>query len=216
MGRLTIEKDVNEMGYLEHLCNMTFPKDGEIWYQDGTTICTLRNLIREFAKKMDIELSDHDDDFDGEMYDNLWFVKDRNTLGLLALLNHALIGYDYLRDRLKKYEDLEEQLMESAEIDIDSMVGEFMHYYNLQKENRLIELPCAVGDTVWILSGTEWKGYDWKWKSYEKAYPSEVKFKLSMLDGMGIDYFATEEEAEAKIENRKRHGIAAKLKELEE
>ena len=109
MSRLTIEKDVNEMGYLEHLCNMTFPKDGEIWYQDGTTICTLRNLIREFAKKMDIELSDHDDDFDGEMYDNLWFVKDRNTLGLLALLNHALIGYDYLRDRLKKYEDLEEQ-----------------------------------------------------------------------------------------------------------
>lgn len=51
--------------------------------------------------------------------------------------------------KLAHYEDLEEQLMESAEIDIDSMVGEFMHYYNLQKENRLIELPCAVGDTVY-------------------------------------------------------------------
>lgn len=52
--------------------------------------------------------------------------------------------------KLAHYEDLEEQLMKSAEIDIDSMVGEFMHYYNLQKENRLIELPCAVGDTVYF------------------------------------------------------------------
>ena len=66
-------------------------------------------------------------------------------------------------NKLAHYEDLEEQLMESAEIDIDSMVGEFMHYYNLQKENRLIELPCAVGDTVYEI-------------------PSKVNYELNILN----------------------------------
>lgn len=113
----------------------------------------------------------------------------------------------YYRDNACENNELMKEVEEKLKL--------WQHYEELEEAGRLIELPCAVGDTVWIISGTEWKGYDWKWKSYENAYPSEVKFKLSMLDGMGIDYFATEEEAEAKIENRKRHGIAAKLKELE-
>lgn len=51
-------------------------------------------------------------------------------------------------DRLAEYEDLEEQVLKSTGTDLASMVGEFMHYYNLKKENRLLELPCKVGDEV--------------------------------------------------------------------
>ena len=119
-------------------------------------------------------------------------------------------------DKLAHYEDLEEQLMESAEIDIDSMVGEFMHYYNLQKENRLIELPCAVGDTVWIVReniyeatvhrvvlsisesdnfinlGVGYEYADWFYDDGRKATATELCRYLR-------DAFPTKEEAEAKL-----------------
>lgn len=53
--------------------------------------------------------------------------------------------------KLKEYEDTEEQLLKAAEVDLQSMIGEFMHYYNMQKEGRLVELPCKVGDVVYCL-----------------------------------------------------------------
>lgn len=92
-------------------------------------------------------------------------------------------------DKLAHYEDLEEQLMESAEIDIDSMVGEFMHYYNLQKENRLIELPCAVGEIVWIA---------------RDGVPVQESIFFSQSDILclvedGYIFGTTKEEAEAKL-----------------
>jgi hypothetical protein len=52
-------------------------------------------------------------------------------------------------EKLREYEDLEEQVLKSTGTDLASMVGEFMYYYNLKKENRLLELPCKVGDTVY-------------------------------------------------------------------
>ena len=54
-----------------------------------------------------------------------------------------------LHDKLREYEDLEEQVLKSTGTDLASMVGEFMHYYNLKKENRLLELPCKVGDKLY-------------------------------------------------------------------
>lgn len=55
-------------------------------------------------------------------------------------------------NKLREYEDLEEQVLKSTGTDLASMVGEFMYYYNLKKENRLLELPCKVGDTFWELN----------------------------------------------------------------
>jgi len=45
-------------------------------------------------------------------------------------------------EALAHYQELEESVLAAAEIDLDNLVGEYMHYYNLQKENRLVELPC--------------------------------------------------------------------------
>ena len=56
-----------------------------------------------------------------------------------------------LHDKLREYEDLEEQVLKSTGTDLANMVGEFMHYYNLKKENRLLELPCKVGDELFVL-----------------------------------------------------------------
>lgn len=100
-------------------------------------------------------------------------------------------------NKLAHYEDLEETLMKSAEIDIDSMVGEFMHYYNLQKENRLIELPCKFGDTVYEIH------YDFPDDDYTYSCPyyyiHEVKFTIDSLAGWEEWVFLTKEEAEAKL-----------------
>lgn len=56
-----------------------------------------------------------------------------------------------LYEKLAAYEDAEEQLLKAAGVDLQSMIGEFMHYYNLQKEGRLLELPCKLGDVIYYV-----------------------------------------------------------------
>lgn len=134
-----------------------------------------------------------------------WSIKSNSTNdGLVATPQDIL-------DKLAHYEDLEEQLMESAEIDIDSMVGEFMHYYNLQKENRLIELPCAVGDTVWrIIEMSTGKTLNRNGATVNptiKRFIKPVKVTknnlLDICETYGKKVFPTKEEAERKLEGLK-------------
>lgn len=117
MYRLTLDKDVKDMGHIELLHNMTFGQDGEIWYHDFTNEISLRNFIRELGEKFNIEIPKDDCSFDDEMFYRLAEADSGTIEGILALLNFVFIGYDGLRARLKYYEDLEEQ-------------------------GRLIELPC--------------------------------------------------------------------------
>lgn len=93
-------------------------------------------------------------------------------------------------DKLKHYEDLEEQLMESAEIDIDSMVGEFMHYYQMKKENRLIEvIRCSNCKRHENSSTTE--GFGWcdvyECMTADDGYCSRAVDKLAELKG-GVNH----------------------------
>ena len=75
-------------------------------------------------------------------------------------------------------------------------ISKLAHYEDMEELGRLIELPCAVGDTVYAIAGVRWIGYEWKWKSYDEAYVQEIKFNLDML---GDTFFLTKEEAEAKL-----------------
>lgn len=50
-----------------------------------------------------------------------------------------------------KWKSLEAKCLESTGLDFENMVGEFMHYYGLQRQGKLIEWPCAVGDTVYVV-----------------------------------------------------------------
>lgn len=66
------------------------------------------------------------------------------------------------------------------------------HYEDLEKQGRLIELPCKVGDTVWLV---------------EKNFPQypPIKFKFSRKSDImremekGMIFEKTKEEAEAKL-----------------
>ena len=105
-------------------------------------------------------------------------------------------------NKLREYEDLEEQVLKSTGTDLASMVGEFMHYYNLKKENRLLELPCKVGDKV----------YSVEYRNDAEIVEEEVvSFEVTrkwiyvygiydkFIGRLGGSVFATKEEAEKAL-----------------
>ena len=127
MERLTTNKDVSEMGMYELAHNCCYCKDGVARYRDYETDIDARKLTRQLLK--DFADSDDafvdDDDFDEEIMEMLQY--DTETIeGLIALFYRNLWAMAYLRERLKEYEDAEEQ-------------------------GLLLRLPCKVGDTVYII-----------------------------------------------------------------
>lgn len=124
--------------------------------------------------------------------------KDRNDSGT-GISKETLIDREYgglsdyasrILTKLSDYEDAEEQVLNATGADLQSMIGEFMHYYNLQKEGRLVELPCKVGDDVWtIMCGMTGK--------HPALFRQE--FTLSMFSHFGTAVFLTKEEAEAAL-----------------
>ena len=170
MERLTLDKDVKDMGYMDLAHNMTFAKDGEIWYHNFTDEISLRNLIRRLCENFNIDIEKDDDLFDDAMADWLGSEEPGSVESLLALLNFVFIGYDGLRARLKYYEDL-------AEL------------------GRLIELPCKVGDKVYSVHSAGLSH-----AVITEVYTDAFCLMLCVAEGrFGKTVFLTKEEAEAKL-----------------
>lgn len=128
MERLTTNKDISEMGMYELAHNSCYYKDGVARYRDFKTDIDARDLARELAWMLaDIELSSHNDNFDEEIIENLQHDITKEPIGLIALFYRNLWVMADLRERLKDYEDLEEQ-------------------------GRLVKLPCKVGDVVYRIN----------------------------------------------------------------
>ena len=79
------------------------------------------------------------------------------------------------------------------------------HYEDLEEAGRLIELPCAVGDTVWVVDlGVDKKitkqidGEMWHRVVRERNI-TERCFVISDYGQLGRYVFLTKEEAEAKL-----------------
>ena len=106
-----------------------------------------------------------------------------------------------MNDKLREYEDAEEQLLKAAGVDLQSMVGEFMHYYTLQKEGRLVELPCKVGDTVYEANHF-WNRVIERNVAFVLICKSSIYVKNGCGDSFefGKECFLTREEAEAALE----------------
>ena len=125
MERLTTNKEKSEMGMYELAHNCCYCKDGLARYRDFENDIDARDLARELVWSLaDIELSRNNECFDEEIIENLQYDITKEPIGLIALFYRNLWAMADLRERLKEYEDLEEQ-------------------------GRLIKLPCKVGDTVY-------------------------------------------------------------------
>lgn len=126
MDRLTSDKDVKDMGMVELAYNSCYAKDGKARYRDYDIDIDARQLAIELLERYADIPNEFtcDDDFDDRIIDYMSYGME-NPEGLIALFYRNLWAMADLRERLKRYEDAEEQ-------------------------KRLLKLPCAVGDTVYV------------------------------------------------------------------
>lgn len=122
MERLTTNKNALEMNMIELAHNSCYVKDNKARYRDYETDIDARELtIKLLNQYTDIPNEfTCDADFDEFMFDSLQYGAD-DMLGLISVFYRNLLAMAVLRERLKDYEDLEEQ-------------------------GKLLKLPCAVGD----------------------------------------------------------------------
>jgi len=126
MERLTSNKTTSDMNMLELAHNSCYiDEKHNARYRDYEQDIDSRELVRKLVKDMcDEDLSYMSDErFDQYMAEML-SVGVSDTIGLLAVFYRNLWAMAELREKLKEYEDLEEQ-------------------------GRLIKLPCKVGDVVY-------------------------------------------------------------------
>jgi len=135
MKRLTTNKEVSEMSMIELAYNSCYAKDHLARYRDYDTDIDARELAIKLLEKFDISIEfTCDEDFDDFMLDASQYGIDQ-AIGLIALFYRNLWAMADLRERLKEYEDLEEQ-------------------------GLLMKLPCKVGDTVyrfWYADGVPYR-----------------------------------------------------------
>ena len=131
MERLTTNKEKSKMGMYELAHNSCYCKDGVARYRDYENDIDARDLARELAWSLtDIELSRDNECFDEEMLENLQYDITKEPIGLIALFYRNLWAMADLREKLKEYEDLEEQ-------------------------GLLLRSPIKVGDTVYAICTCE-------------------------------------------------------------
>lgn len=132
MERLTSNKSTSDMNMLELAYNSCYADEkGNARYRDYELDIDIRKLIKMLIKDMCNEdlFGMSDEEIDEYMAEMLSVEMD-SQIGLLALFYRNLLAMAGLRERLKSYEDLEEQ-------------------------GRLLKLSCKVGDKVYRIRKKE-------------------------------------------------------------
>lgn len=111
MERLTTNKNVSDMGMVELALNCCYiAKDGSGRYRDYEIDMDERDFVRKLTTTLvgeDLPLQD--ESFDEEMMDNLGIDPFADVRGLIAIFYRNMWSMAELREKLKRYEDAEEQ-----------------------------------------------------------------------------------------------------------
>lgn len=126
MERLTTNKSVADMSMIELAHNSCYADDERnARYRDYDMEMDARDFTRNLmATLTKDELPVDDAEFDEEVLDNLTIDPFSDVRGLIALFYRNMWSMADLREKLKRYEDTEEQ-------------------------GLLLRLPCKVGDTLY-------------------------------------------------------------------
>lgn len=81
--------------------------------------------------------------------------------------------------------------------DMYSVINKLAHYEDMEEQGRLIELPCAVGSTIYAISEVV-GGYE-----VVSFKVGDVNASLIFKDEIGKSLYLTKEEAEAKLKELK-------------
>ena len=183
MKRLTMD-NVEEMGMfsLAHNC-CYIDENGNTRYRDFEIDIDARELAKGLLKEMtEDEVSfESNDDFDDWMGCCIGEDGISTPRGLIATFYQNLWAMAELREKLKYYEDLEEQ-------------------------GRLLVLPCKVGDTVYeIIEETVPNHYFYinEWKVQDVSVKA-VKYADEWESYDYENLYFTIEEAEAALKKRRR------------
>lgn len=203
MERLTTNKSVADMSMIELVHNSCYVDDeGNARYRDYEMEMDARdfarNLMVTLAKD---ELPLDDAEFDEDVLYNLMIDPFSDVRGLIALFYRNLWAMADLREKLKYYEDAEEQ-------------------------GLLLRLPCKVGDKIFLdFAGfekdiDEFTVKDFHLDCFEDGetilfcdYESNDKTLSGQIDVMefGKSVFLTREEAEAKLKEMEKKGCLMKF-----
>lgn len=185
MERLTSNKKVSDMSMIELAHNSCYADDKHnARYRDYEMDMDARDFARNLmATLTKDELPIGDTEFDEEILDDLAIDPFSDVRGLIALFYRNLWAMANLREKLKEYEDLEEQ-------------------------GRLLKLPCKVGDTVYGISMGKiikltvneisifyMKGE----KIINVKCQNNDEFRNYVEKEFGINVFLTKSEAETKL-----------------
>lgn len=191
MERLTTNKSTKEMGMLELAYNSCYAKNNEARYRDYDCDVTAREFAKQLLKDHNCDLDityESNEAFDEWMVDYLYYPD--TTEGLIALLYRNLWVQADLRERLKEYEDAEEQ-------------------------GLLLRLPCKIGDSVYsptrdfiskytICSIEKYKeGFFFNWRCEAGIY---IKVSGFTDYDIGETVFLTREAAEQALKEMESEG----------
>lgn len=191
MERLTTNKNVSEMGMFKLALNCCYiTQDGNTRYRDYAKDIDARDFARviteNFAKDV---LPLNDESFDEEMMENLMYDPLTDINALIAVFYRNMWAMAELREKLKRYEDAEEQ-------------------------GLLLRFPCKVGDKIFLdFAGfgkdiDEFTVKEFHLDCFEDGeiilfcdYESNDRTFSGQIDVMefGKSVFLTKEEAKAKL-----------------
>lgn len=183
MKRMTMD-NVEEMGMfgLAHNC-CYIDKNRNTRYRDFEIDIDARELAKGLLKEMteDAVSFESDEDFDDRM--GCYIGEDGicTPRGLIANFYQNLWAMAELREKLKYYEDLEEQ-------------------------GRLLVLPCKVGDTVYEILGETVPNHHFyinEWKVQDVSTQS-IKYADEWESYDYENLYFTREEAEAAMKKRRK------------
>ena len=189
MERLTTNKEVTDMSMLELAHNCSYvDAERNTRYRDFE----MEMDARDFARNLMVTLTKDElpldkTEFDEEILDNLTIDPFSDVRGLIAVFYRNLWAMADLREKLKCYEDAEEQ-------------------------GLLLRLPCKVGDTVYVIYYID-RHYviyshiiskfvimPYRFPRVQIYFEKENGFLTSDFEGqLNDNLFLTREEAEAKL-----------------
>lgn len=187
MERLTSNKSTNDMSIIELAHNSCYAdKNRNARYRDYNLDIDSRELARSLIKDMcDEYLFDmSDEEFDAYMAEML-SVEIDSQIGLLAVFYRNLWAMAELREKLKEYEDLEEQGM-LIKLPIEDKKGDCRECVHTKTQCHHMEYKCSECPLTELFCDEFYLAID---RCYEDAYAS------GCLAGMDL----AKSEAEAKL-----------------
>ncbi len=194
MERLTSNKTTSDMNMLELAYNSCYADEKcNARYRNYELDIDSRELVRKLIKdicKEDLSYMS-DEEFD-EYVSEMLSVEIDSQIGLLAVFYRNLWAMAELREKLKEYEDLEEQGML---IKFPCRVGDMLYYPD--KEFNII-IPVRLTEIVIKFNGLDTSSCQYDCSSFDECGDVYEEYEFDTND-FGKSVFLTKSEAEAKL-----------------